>query len=99
MGKTIPAYRMALESEIERGRGFRKALESGEDRVAFEVMMEMCRNNAMASGNACNSIILEPMVRSILLAHQEKLRELECKLYDLFWLKSSFRIKQIGAEE
>jgi hypothetical protein len=34
----------------------------------FDMLMDMCRNNAMASGNACNPIIFEPMVISILLA-------------------------------
>jgi hypothetical protein len=31
MGKTVPSYRMALEFEIERWKGFRKALQSKED--------------------------------------------------------------------
>jgi hypothetical protein len=47
---------------------FRKALQSEEEREAFDILMDMCRNNAMASGNACNPIIFEPMVISILLA-------------------------------
>ena len=50
MGKTVPLFRMALEFEIERWKGFEKVLASGEDREAFEVLMDMCRNNAMASG-------------------------------------------------
>jgi hypothetical protein len=29
MGKTVPSFRMALEFEIERWKGFRKALEIG----------------------------------------------------------------------
>jgi hypothetical protein len=43
MGKTVPSYRMALEFEVERWKGFRKALQSGEDREAFEELMDMCR--------------------------------------------------------
>ena len=35
MGKTVPSYRMALEFEIERWKGFRKALQSEEEREAF----------------------------------------------------------------
>ena len=57
MGKTVPAYRMALEFEIERWKGFKKALNSEEDREAFDELMDMCRSNAMASGAACNPII------------------------------------------
>ena len=60
MGKTAPSYRMALEFEFERWKGFKKALTSEEDREAFEELMDMCRNNAMAGGCACNPIIFEP---------------------------------------
>ena len=36
MGKTVPSYRMALEFEIDRWKGFREALPSEEEREAFE---------------------------------------------------------------
>jgi len=80
MGKTVPTYRMALEFEIEHWKGFRNALESSREKEAFEELMDMCRRNAMASSNACNPVIFEPMVMSILLAQERKIRELECKL-------------------
>jgi hypothetical protein len=89
MGKTVPSYRIALEMEIQRWKGFRKALNSEEDREAFETMMDMCRNNATASSNAVNPIIFEPMVMSILLSQLEKIRELENNLHEIFWLRSS----------
>ena len=85
MGKTVPSYRMALEFEIERWKGFRKSLQSEEEREAFDWLMDMCRNNAMASGAACNPIIFEPMVLSILLAQKKKLNELEFKLNEVLW--------------
>jgi hypothetical protein len=84
MGKTVPTYRMALEFEIQRWKGFRKALNSEEDREAFNELMNMCRNNAMASGNACNPVIFEPMVMSILLAQQKRIRELEIRMHEIF---------------
>jgi hypothetical protein len=71
---------MALEFEINTWRGFRKALTSDEDREAFDELMDMCRNNAMAAGNACDPIIFEPMVMSILLGQQKKFRKLEHNL-------------------
>jgi hypothetical protein len=80
MGKTVPAYRMALEFEIGTWRGFRKALASDEDKQAFEEIMDLCRIFASESSNATNPIIFEPMVMSILLGHQKKLRKLERKL-------------------
>ena len=80
MGKTVPSFRKALEFEIDTWRGFRKALASDEDREAFDELMDMCRINAMAAGNACNPIVFEPMVMSILVGHQKKLRKLEHNL-------------------
>ena len=85
MGKTVPSYRMALEFEIEGWKSFRKALQSEEEREAFDWLMDMCRNNAMASGAACNPVIFEPMVMSILLAQRKLLQELEHKLNEVPW--------------
>jgi hypothetical protein len=64
-----------------------EALQSEEEREAFDILMDMCRNNAMASGNACNPIIFEPMVISILLAQKKLLMELEYKLNEVRWQK------------
>jgi hypothetical protein len=75
VGKTVQSYRMALESEINRWNGFAIALRK-EDREAFDELMDMCRINAMATGNACNPITFESMVISILVGHQKKLRKL-----------------------
>lgn len=87
MGKTVESYRIALEFEIDRWKDFRKALQSEQYREAFEELMGMCRINAMASGNACNPIIFEPMVMSILLVQQKKMTELAHKLNELIWQK------------
>ena len=72
MGKTVESFRMTLEFEIERWKGFANAL-SKQDREAFEELMYACRNNAMASGNACNPIIFEPMIMSILMYQQKRI--------------------------
>jgi len=85
MGKTVPSYRMALEFEIDRWKGFSKALTGEGDREAFDELMGMCRNNAMASGNACNPIIFEPITMSILVAQHKRLWELEYKLNEVLW--------------
>jgi hypothetical protein len=85
LGKTVPAYRIALEYEIARWRSFREALKTIEEKEAFDELMDMCRNNVAASGNACNPIIFEPMTMCILLAQQKKLRKLEYKLIEVIW--------------
>jgi hypothetical protein len=52
MGKTVPAYRMALEGEISRWSGFARALRK-EDREAFDGLMDIWRSYASESSN-CN---------------------------------------------
>ena len=79
MGKTVESYRMALEGEINWWNGFARALRK-EDREAFEELMDSCRNNAVAAGNATNPIIFEPMTMSILLGQQKRLQKLEQEL-------------------
>jgi hypothetical protein len=67
---------MALEDEIRRWKGFTKALRA-EDREAFEALMDACRLYASAGSNATQPILFEPMVMSILLYQQKKIRRLE----------------------
>jgi len=76
VGKTVPSYRIVLEEEISGWRGFAKALRR-EDLLVFEGLMDMCRSNAMAAGNACNPVIFESMVMSMLLAQQKQIMALE----------------------
>ncbi len=76
MGKTVESYRMALEDEIHRWKGFSKALRT-EDRKAFETLMDACRLFASAGSNATQPILFEPMLMSILLYQQKKLHRLE----------------------
>ena len=79
MGKTVPSYRMALEDEIERWKGFAKALRI-EDKEAFEALMDACRSFASAGSNATQPIIFEPMMMSILLSQQKRIMALEKEL-------------------
>ena len=79
MGKIVESYRLALESEIGRWNSFDRALRKA-DREAFGELMDMCRSYASESSNATNPIVFEPMIISILLAQQVKIRQIECKL-------------------
>ena len=79
MGKTVESYRMAIEDEIRRWKGFEKALRT-EDREAFEAVMDACRSYASAGSNATQPILFEPMVISILVSLQKKITRLEKKL-------------------
>ena len=78
---------MALESEIDGWKRFKRALASKEYRDCFEQLMDFCRNNTMASGAACNPKIFEPMMMSIMVAQQQKIWELEHGLQEMLWRK------------
>ncbi len=103
MGKTVPSYRMALEDEIGRWKLFRDTLPDAKSQETFDWMMDMCRNNAAASGCACNPIIFEPMTMSILLAQQlqinelkRKIEKLEHQIHDAIWEEICTREKKEG---
>lgn len=68
LGKTVPSYRRALEFEIEMWKPFRRSLQSGEDLEAFDQIMDMCRNNAMAGGAATRPVVFEAALMTILLS-------------------------------
>ena len=75
MGRTVVSYRQALEGEIARWEGFRKALRA-EDAVAFDKMMNACRMHASAGSMATRPILFEAMVMSILLSQEKAIMEI-----------------------
>lgn len=79
MGKTVESYRIAIEDEILRWKGFEKALRT-EDREAFEAVMDACRSYASAGSNATQPILFEPMAISIFVSLQKRITRLEKKL-------------------
>ena len=82
MGRTVPSYRQALEAEIGRWEGFKKALR-GKDVEAFEALMKACREYASAGGNASRPILSEAMFMCILLSLQRQLMDVKEKLESL----------------
>lgn len=80
MGKTVESYRVALDRELQRWGGFGKALR-GDDKPAFDQMMDTCRNYASAGSNATRPVLFEAMVMSILLHQQRTLNRLEKELH------------------
>jgi hypothetical protein len=75
LGRTVPSYRQALEAEISRWEGFRKALR-GDDLKAFDEVMNACRMYASAGSMATRPILTEAMFMSILLSQQKELMEI-----------------------
>jgi hypothetical protein len=79
MGKTAESFRITLEGEINRWSGFARALRKP-DKEAFDELMDMCRTYASECSCATNPVIFEPMIMSILLAQQVRIRKLERQL-------------------
>ena len=79
MGKTVPSYRIALETEINRWKGFCAALRI-EERAAFKTLMDACRSYASAASNATQPVLFEPMAMSIMLYQQMSLQKLQKEL-------------------
>ena len=82
LGKTVESYRMAIEDEIQRWDGFAKTLRK-EDREAFNILIDACRNYASAGSNATQPLLLEPMMMSMLVSQQVLLQRLQKELDDL----------------
>ena len=74
MGKTVESYRMAIEDQIVRMNRFGKVLRV-EDKKAFDMLMDACRNYASAGSNATTPVIFEPMVLSMLVSMQRQLEK------------------------
>ena len=79
MGKTVASYRLALDKELQRWSGFKRTLRN-EDRVAFDQIIDACRNFASAGSNATCPVIFEVMIMSVLLNQQKNLSRLEKEL-------------------
>jgi len=72
LGRTVVSYRQALEGEIAKWEGFRKALRA-EDAEAFEKMMNACRLHASAGSMATRPVLFEAMMMSILLDQEKRI--------------------------
>ena len=79
MGRTVVSYRQALEGEIAKWEGFRKALRA-EDSEAFDKMMNACRLHASAGSMATRPVLFEAMMMSILLDQEKRIAEIKKRL-------------------
>jgi hypothetical protein len=76
MGRTVPTYRMALESIILSWNDFRRALPK-EDKEVFDQMVNRARMHASASTYAAFSDPVEGALLSILLEQEKEIRRLK----------------------
>jgi hypothetical protein len=78
MGRTVPTYRMTLESIIQSWVDYRRALPK-DDRDAFDAMTNRARMHASASTYAAFSDPVEGALLSILLEQEKEIRRLKAR--------------------
>ena len=78
MGRTVPTYRMTLESVIQSWADYRRALPK-DDRDAFDAMTNRARMHASASTYAAFSDPVEGALLSILLEQEKEIRRLKAR--------------------
>jgi hypothetical protein len=76
MGRTVPTYRMTLESIILSWSDFRRALPK-EDREVFDQMVNRARMHSSASTYAAFSDPVEGALLAILLEQEKEIRKLK----------------------
>jgi hypothetical protein len=76
MGRTVPTYRLTLESIIQGWNDYRRAL-TKEDREVFDTMVNRARAHASASTFAAFADPLEGALLSILLEQEKEILRLK----------------------
>ena len=79
MGRTIPSWRMVVETEVEKLKKFRDSLRL-DDKLIFEDLLNQCKLYASAASALASPVKEMPLIVSILFAHHKKLVELEKRL-------------------
>jgi len=76
MGRTVPSFRMLLDSIIMELGDFRRALRR-RDQEVFDRIMDMAREHASASTVAAAIDPMDIIVLSILIEQQKQIDDLE----------------------
>jgi hypothetical protein len=76
MGRTIPSWRIVVESEIARLKKFEESLRV-EDRDVFEDLLKQCKLYASAASALASPVKEVPLMISLLFAHHKMILELE----------------------
>jgi len=79
MGRTIPSWRMVVETEVEKLKKFQDSLRL-DDKLVFEDLLNQCKLYASAASALASPVKEMPLIISILFAHHKKLAELEKRL-------------------
>ena len=82
MGRTVPAFRPALEHEIESWKDFKRALRP-EDRTIFNKLMNYARIHADAGSLGARPMLSEILFISFAIEQEKKIGRLEKKIEEL----------------
>ncbi len=76
MGRTLPTFRMLLDEIITELSAFRRALR-GEDKVAFDSIMNKARSHSSSSTIAPMLDPMDAMMLSVLIEMQKEINSLK----------------------
>ena len=76
MGRTVPSYRLASESEKRKWKVFREQLDKSE-RKMFDEMLSYSRLYNVAGVGACRPVLLQTILMSIIFEHYKQLKKFE----------------------
>ncbi len=82
MGRTVPAYRPALEHEIESWKDFKRALRP-EEQTTFNKLMNYARIHADAGSLSARPMLSEILFISFAIEQEKKIGRLEKKIEKL----------------
>ena len=98
MGRTIPAWRMVVEAEMERMKHFEEFLRS-EDKIIFEDLMNQCKLYASYASTLASPVKEVPLIISMLFAHHKMLWKHERQLERLESTKADQSTKSNAVPE
>ena len=82
MGRTIPSWRIVVESEVEKLKKFQDSLRL-DDKLIFEDLLNQCKLYASAASALASPVKEMPLILSMLFAHHKRLTELEKRLQSI----------------
>ena len=82
MGRTVPAFRPALEHEIESWKDYKRALRPEEQKI-FDKLMNFARIHADAGSLAGRPILSEILFISFAIEQEKRIELLESRITEL----------------
>ena len=82
MGRTVPSFRPALESEIESWKDFKRALRPKDQKI-FDRLMNYARIHADAGSMSARPMLSEVLFMSFAIEQENRIERLEKTISEL----------------